>query len=277
MKKIYGLIAAALMVALSGCSTKSVSTAGNAPVEKEVATYKIAAYVTAEEAAAKLTKEGFTVVGTYKGDSGTTVLYTSDAMKADANKPTRGLAAIGRVLVDDERKQISISNPVYFGKAFMQGEYTHATASAVLASLEKGFGPFSDSADKWAFEGLADYHFMISMPYYQDMNIVGKGTTAELVSKAEKAKGTTAVVKLSDDRYVAFVALDRRTNGFVKKIGTQNGQVLPWAVLIEGGEAKALDAKYFIAVSYPLLTMDQFATIMTAPGAIQKDLEKIFK
>jgi hypothetical protein len=59
-----------------------------------------------------------------------------------ANKPTRGLAAVGRLLVDDERKQISIANPVYFGKAFMQKEYSHATASAVLASLEKGFGPF---------------------------------------------------------------------------------------------------------------------------------------
>ncbi|MBX9633506.1 MAG: hypothetical protein K2X44_00870, partial [Magnetospirillum sp.] len=131
--------------------------------------------------------------------------------------------------------------------------------------------------DKWDFAGLSDYHFMVGMPYYDDMSVVGEGTTADLVAKAQKAKGTTAVVKLSDDRYVAFVDMDRRTNGFVKKIGTQNGQLLPWAVLIEDGQAKALSAKYFIAISYPLLTMSEFMTIATVPGAVEVDLKKIFK
>jgi hypothetical protein len=198
-------------------------------------------------------------------------------MKAMANKPSRGFAAVGRILVDDANKQISVANPIYFGKAFMQGEYDHATAAAALAALEKAFGPLKDSADKWEFAGLAGYHFMVGMPYYEEMMVVGEGSTADLVAKAQKAKGTTAVVKLADDRYVAFVDMDRRTNGFVKKIGAQNGQILPWAVLIEGGQAKALSAKYFIAISYPLLTMNEFMTIATVPGAIENDLKKIFK
>lgn len=107
--------------------------------------------------------------------------------------------------------------------------------------------------------------------------VVAEGSTADLVAKAQKAKGTTAVVKLGDDRYVAFVSLDRRTNGFVKKVGAQNGEILPWAVLIEDGKAKALSAKYFIAISYPLLTMSEFMTIATVPGAVEKDLQKVFK
>jgi len=159
----------------------------------------------------------------------------------------------------------------------MQKEYNHAVSAGTLASLEKAFGPLKDSADKWEFDGLAGYHFMVGMPYYEDMGDVGVGTTADLVAKAQNAKGTTAVVKLGNDRYVAFVTLDRRTNGFVKKIGTQNGQLLPWAVLIEDGKAKALSAKYFIAISYPLLTMTEFMTIATVPGAIETDLKKIFK
>ena len=277
MKKFYTLIAAAFMIALSGCAGTSPSAAGGAPIEKEVATYKIAPYASVDDTKAKLSTAGFEVVGTYNGDAGTTVLFTNAAMKADANKPTRGLAAVGRILVDDARKQISIANPVYFGKAFMQKEYNHAAASATLASLEKAFGPLKDSADKWEFDSLAGYRFMIGMPYYEDMGIVGEGSTADLVAKAQAAKGTTAVVKLGDDRYVAFVSLDRRTNGFVKKIGTQNGQLLPWAVLIEGGQAKALSAKYFIAISYPLLTMGEFMTIATVPGAVEVDLKKIFK
>jgi hypothetical protein len=277
MKKIYTLIMSALVLGFCGCAGVSPEAEAGVKVEKVVSTYKIGAYADVESTKSKLASAGFDVVGTYKTDAGTSILYTNAAMKAAANKPTRGLAAVGRILVDDERKQISIANPVYFGKAFMQKEYSHATASAALGSLEKAFGPLKDSTDKWEFAGLAGYHFMVGMPYYEDMSVVGEGSTASLVTKAQAAKGTTAVVKLGEDRYVAFVSLDRRTNGFVKKIGTQNGQLLPWAVLIEDGKAKALSAKYFIAISYPLLTMSEFMTIATVPGAVEADLKKIFK
>lgn len=278
MKKFYALIGTAFMLTFCGCAGMTPAAEAGVKIEKEVSTYKMAAYVSAEDAKAKLTSAGFEVVGSYKSfDNGTTILFTNNAMKAMANKPTRGLAAVGRLLIDDERKQISIANPVYFGKAFMQKEYNHATASAVLGSLEKAFGPLKNSNDKWEFEGLAGYHFMVGMPYYEDMSVVGEGSTADLVAKAQKAKGTTAVVKLGDDRYVAFVEMDRRTNGFVKKIGTQNAELLPWAVLIEAGQAKALSAKYFIAISYPALTMTEFMTIATVPGAVENDLKKIFK
>lgn len=278
MKRFYTLIATAFMIGFCGCAGTTPEAEAGVKIEKEVATYKIAPYVSVEEAKTKLSSAGFEVVGTYKpSENGTTILFTNSAMKAAANKPSRGLAAVGRILVDDERKQISIANPVYFGKAFMQKEYSHAAATAELATLEKAFGPCKNSIDKWDFDGLAGYHFMMGMPYYDDMGVVGEGSTADLVAKAQKAKGTTAVVKLGDDRYVAFVDMDRRTNGFVKKIGTQNAQLLPWAVLIEGGQAKALSAKYFIAISYPLLTMTEFMTIATVPGAVENDLKKIFK
>lgn len=277
MKKFYSLLMSALVIGFCGCAGTSPEAEAGVKVEKVVSAYKIGAYSDVESVKSKLASAGFEVVGTKPTDAGTTVLFTNAQMKAMANKPTRALAAVGRILVDDEHKQLSVANPIYFGKAFMQGEYNHATAAAALAALEKAFGPLKDSADKWEFAGLAGYHFMVGMPYYEEMMVVGEGSTADLVAKAQKAKGTTAVVKIGEDRYVAFVEMDRRTNGFVKKIGTQNGQLLPWAVLIEGGQAKALSAKYFIAISYPLLTMNEFMTIATVPGAIENDLKKIFK
>lgn len=277
MRKFYSLLMSALVIGFCGCAGTAPSAEAGVKVEKEVATYKIASYVDVDGAKSKLTNAGFEVIGTYKSDAGTTILFSNAQMKAMANKPTRGLAAVGRILVDDANKQISIANPVYFGKAFMQKEYNHATAAAELASLEKAFGPLKDSADKWEFDGLAGYHFMMSMPYYADMDVVGTGSTADLVAKAKAAKGTTAVVQVGQDRYVAFVELDKRTSGFVKKIGAQNGEILPYAVLIEDGEAKALNAKYFIAISYPLLTMTEFMGIATVPDAITKGLQKIFK
>lgn len=266
MKKLLTLVVMALAITVSGFAAEVTSA------------YKIAAYVDVESAKSKLIAEGFEVVGTYKAtESGTTILYTNAAMKADAAKQNRGFNAVGRILVDDERKQVSIANPLYFGAAFMQKEFKQSASSKVLNSLKKAFGPLKDSEDAWETKGLAGYHFMMGMPYYEDMDTVGSGSTADLVAKAKAAKGTVAVVQVGSDRYVAFVELDKRTSGFVKKIGSQNAQILPYAVLIEGGEAKALNAKYYIAISYPLLTMTEFMGISTVPDAITKNLQKIFK
>jgi len=240
-------------------------------------TYKIAAHVDVETAKSKLTAAGFEVVGTYAPfDKGTTILYTNAAMKAAAAKPTRGFAAVGRLLVDEERQVVHIANPVYFSKAFLQDDYNEATAKATLASLETAFGACKDSEDSWEFDKLPKYHFMMGMPYYEDMDIVGQGATADLVAKAKAAKGTAGVVQLGADSYLAFVELDSRTSGFVKKVGTDKSELLPWAVLIEDGKAKALNAKYFIAISYPLLDLGGFANIMTVPDSALKSLKKTF-
>lgn len=277
MKKIVSLIALAFAVAFTGCSTASTpKIEGGVKVDKMVNAYRTGAYVDVETAKSKLTAAGFEVVGTFKpAENGTTILYTNAAMKADANKAGRGFAAVGRILVDDERKQVHIANPIYFAKAYLQGDYNHNTASAVYTSLGTVFGPLKNSEDQWEFAGLADYHFMIGMPYYKDMGTVGTGTTADLLAKVKAAKGI--ILQLDADRYITFVELDKRTSSFVKKIGTDKAELLPWAVLIENGEAKALKAEYHIALSYPLLDLGGFANIMTAPAAVIKSLEKTFK
>jgi len=276
MKKIVSLIALAFAIAFTGCSATAPKIEGGVAVGKMVSAYRTGAYVDVETAKAKLVQNGFEIVGTYKpAENGTTILYTNAAMKADANKPMRGFAAVGRMLVDDERKLVHIANPIYFSKAYLQDEYNHATASAVYTSLEKAFGPLKDSEDQWEFAKLADYHFMIGMPYYKDMGVVGTGKTAELVAKAKAGKGI--IVELGADRYIAFIELDKRTSSFVKKIGTDKAELLPWPVLIENGEAKALKAEYHIAISYPLLDLGGFANIMTVPAAALKSLEKTFK
>ncbi|MDD5211447.1 MAG: hypothetical protein PHV62_03465 [Sulfuricurvum sp.] len=277
MKKIVSLIALVFAVAFTGCSTASApKIEGGVKVDKMVNAYRTGAYVDVETAKSKLTAAGFEVVGTFKpAENGTTILYTNAAMKADANKAGRGFAAVGRILLDDERKQIHIANPIYFAKAYLQNDYNHNTASAVYTSLETAFGPLKNSEDQWEFAKLPDYHFMIGMPYYKDMGTVGTGTTADLLAKVKAAHGI--ILQLDSDRYITFVELDKRTSSFVKKIGTDKAELLPWAVLIENGEAKALKAEYHIALSYPLLDLGGFANIMTAPAAVIKSLEKTFK
>lgn len=283
MKKLLALITTFALVSFSGCASKSAASdeAANAPVEKEVSAYLIGGKTDVATAKSALETVGFSVIGEYKMKKiGTSIIFTNDALTAAASKEGRGHAAILRLLVDDANKKISITNPIYFGKAFLQDDYNHATASAALAALNKAFPGLTMSTDKWDFEGLGSYHFMMGMPYYEDPNVLAEGDSQELIAKAKAYKKGKLLVfeyKISDTATLLGYELGRKTSKFVKKIGSDKAEILPYTILVENGKATALAPKYYIAVSYPALSMGQFMTIATVPGAIDKDLKKPFK
>lgn len=278
MKKLFGALT--LIVAIC-VSSQTLSAAEKAP--KVVHAYLSGEILSAEEVSSKLTSAGFDVVGTYvinKKNNLQTVVFTSDALKSMANKKGRGFAAIGRILIDEKNKKISVSNPVYFGKAFMQDDADYAVLKSIKDTLTSAFANLKETADNWEYEELSDYHFMIGMPYYQDSDVVGEGDTAELLQKAEsykKGKFHLFTLKLSEGKYLVGYELSKRTAKFPEKIGLQNSGLLPYTILIENDEARILAPKFYLAVSYPQLTMTQFTTIATVPGAIAKDLSKPFK
>ncbi|MEA1983846.1 MAG: hypothetical protein U9N39_09905 [Campylobacterota bacterium] len=250
---------------------------------KEISTYYIGAYMKAKSVQNALEAAGFTVIAKYSPvKKGTTLVFTDDSLKAEASKEGRAFAGVSRVFVDDKEKMISFTNPVYFGRAFMQKEYNHAVFNDALEKIKAAFPGLKASADKLEYDDLAGYHFMVGMPYYEDPDELGKpnATTADAVAKAKGYKKGKAVIfelKLSETSTLLGYDLGKRTKKFVKKIGRANAAILPWCVSIENGQAKALNAKYYIAISYPLLDMGGFMGIATVPGAITKDLEKAFK
>lgn len=283
MKKLLAFIASVAVLSFSGCSSAAPKAANDPYTGKEVATYLLGEHMSVADAKAKLSGAGFEVVAEYTPvKKGTTIVFTNDALKAEAAKPGRGYIAVLRLFVDDKDKMISITNPVYFGKAFMQDDYNYEVFAAQLASINAAFPGLKESPDKFAYNDLAGYHFMVGMPYYEEPDMLGtaSATTAEAVAKAKGYKKGKAVIfelKLSETSTLLGYDLGKRTKKFVKKIGRQNAAILPWCVNIENGQAKALNAKYYIAISYPLLDMGGFMGIATVPGAITKDLEKAFK
>lgn len=286
MNKLLALIVAALVLSFSGCASKEAGASegvATKPATADVSTYLVGAYVDVDTAKTKLAEAGFEVVTAYKVDKKgeyTSIVFTNAAMKAAANKAGRGFAGVLRLLVNNEKQEISITNPVYFGKAFMQDEFDYQAASAVEKSLSDAFGELKGSIDKWDYEGLANYHFMMGMPYYEEFVVLAEGDNAELLEKAKaykKGKNLVFELSLGEGRTLLGYELGTKTSKFVKKIGYQNAEILPYTVLIEDGKAKMLAAKYYIAISYPQLTMSEFMTIASVPGAIEKDLAKPFK
>ena len=246
----------------------------------------ISAYLTGEHMDVKSARKalkgaGYKIVVTHSSvKDGKTIVFTNDTLKAQAAKEGRAHAAVLRLFVDDQEKMISITNPVYFGRAFMQDDYNENVFNAELEKLSGAFPDLVGSKDKLDADDIAGFHFMMGMPYYEDPDTLGEGSNVDLLGKLQAkkfAKNVLFELKLSDNSTLIGYKLGKRTKKFVKKIGRANAAVLPYTISIEDGKAKALAAKYYLAISYPLLTMGEFMTISTVPGAILKDLEKPFK
>jgi uncharacterized protein (DUF302 family) len=91
-------------------------------IEKEfISAYLRGPLTTVSQVEADLKNAGFEILGIHdidkKGDL-TSITVTCPSLKKMANKKTRGFMGVLKVLVDDVNKQISISNPLYFAKAY---------------------------------------------------------------------------------------------------------------------------------------------------------------
>ena len=198
------------------------------------------------------------------------IVFTNKKLKALANKKTRGFAAIQRVMVDNTAKTVRVTNPTYWLKAFMQKDYKAGTDTAVKSSLGKTLGKLTATKDVLEESDLAKYHFMMAMPYYEDMLELKKGATVNSKKKLFE-------VKLANGSTLVGLKMSKNTENFIDKIGTENAILLPYTVLIEDGNVYALHPKYYLALSYPLLSMGQFMNISSIPDAIERKLKKSLK
>ena len=269
-----------------GKDGKGASLSNSEKMVGDVSKGRISAYLRADlldvkTASDKLKKAGFEVIIEAPLDKKKTlvsIVFTSAELKKMASKANRGYMGTLRLLIDPQNKQISITNPLYMAKAFMQDEFSDEIPKKILTALNAEFKGLRNSMDKLKFQLLPKYQFMNGMPYYQDMEVVARG--ADLLEKLTKKKNKKKVafqLQLENGSVLIGVKLSKRTAKFTKKIGTNNAGMLPYPILIENGEAKILEPKYYLALMYPQLTMEEFMTIATIPGAIVKDCGKVFK
>ena len=135
--------------------------------------------------------------------------------------------------------------------------------------------------------GLCVLHLNFTRKETIDESLVG-GFFSVITTLINSAEDDLEVITLksanvyyknvNDLDFSIVLATNRNTKKkFIKKIGRANASVLPYCISIEDSKATALAAKYYLAISYPLLSMGEFMTISTVPGAIKQDLTKAFK
>ena len=249
----------------------------------EVNAGKISAYLRGEllevaDVEKRLKDAGFTLLTSAKLDKKgklVSVVFTNKKLIAMASKANRGFASTLRVLIDQKAKQISITNPLYILKGFLQDDFDKKKATEILTALTSKFDKLKDSGDSLKFQLLPKYQFMSGLPYYKDTIVVATGDN--LVEKIKNNKRVFFEQKLDNGSVVVGISLNKRTNGFLKKIGAKNAAMLPLLVLIEGGKATILDPKYYISIMYPRLSMSEFMKIATIPDAMVKDSKRVFR
>ncbi|HFQ62301.1 MAG TPA: hypothetical protein ENK39_08405 [Epsilonproteobacteria bacterium] len=249
----------------------------------EVSNGKISAYLrgkfmTVDEAKEKLKTAGFEIITAApvnkKGDL-ISIVFTDKSLIHMASKENRGFMASLRLLVDTKEKTISITNPLYLAKGFLQNDFDETSANKILVRLLTHFTDLSNSKDALKFQLLPKYQFMKGMPHFQDMVEVASGKG--LLDKIKNNKRVVFTQTLENGATLIGIKLSKRTRKFTKRIGRNNAAMLPYPILIENDKAKILDPKYYISIMYPLLTMSEFMTIATVPDAMLKDCEKVFK
>jgi len=248
--------------------------ASAATLQAKEAAYFTAPYADAKTVASKLKGAGFNILTAYspaKKDYLKVIVVTNSALKKAAGKPKRGFAAIQKVLVNAKTKTVLTTNPTYWLKAFLQKDYSGSVANSTKKALGKALGKLTPTKDALSASKLAGYHFMIGMPYYEDMFELKKG------AKAVKGKKRLFSLKLSNGATLYGVKMGKAAESFISTIGEDKALVLPYTVLIEGGNAYALHAKYYLAISYPLLTMGEFMKISSIPDTIERSLKKAVK
>ncbi|MDF7822807.1 hypothetical protein P4B35_02175 [Pontiellaceae bacterium B12227] len=244
-----------------------------------------AAYMPLEELEQKLTKSGLTVVGKHAvagNEKYTAVIYSSADLKKLGSQPERGFISVLRILHNAEKKELVASNPEYYVRAFYQKKYKDGMADPVMKSLKAALGALTPTDDGLSAKDLSKYNFMMSMPKYDDFARVAKGTPEELSSKLEsKAKDRIAFkldIRGDGSSMLYGVGLPDGIESFNEKLKTMDqSHLLPYMVLIEGGEANILHAKFYLALSFPQLTMTEFMKIMTVPGKIEDAFKADFK
>ncbi len=240
----------------------------------------------------RLTDAGFEIAGEYSPYAGTHVIAVTNAtLKQNAAKSEfGGYGAAIRVAIAKvgEQVQVTYTNPVYMAKIYRMNGDLSSVANKLGTALgkDKTFG--SKKGVKQS--GLKKWHYMFGMPYFDDQDVLAKSADYQsAVGKVEaglaSGKGGTKKVYRIDipgkDETLFGVAItqgkgsDATIMQAIDVGAIKHAAHLPYEILVSGGKAYALNGKFRIALSFPDLTMGQFASIKSAPGAIESSLKAV--
>lgn len=244
-----------------------------------------------------LAESGFTIAGQHSPLENTNVLVaTSPALlEVAAASAKGGYGAGARISVTerDGQTEVAFVNPLYIQYAYrmeadMQGVYD--ALSAALGNME----PFG-AEKKMTAKKLGKYHYMATMPYFDDaMKLAsfdsheaavvavesGLGVEGDALSQVYRidipGKNQTVFgvgMKATDDSKDQVNIDESHQLEIVDFEGFSKVAYFPYEILVDGEDVEALHMRFRMAVHFPDLSMTGkhgFTKLMASPGAVKK-------
>lgn len=242
---------------------------------------------------------GFEVYGQYSPVDGTNVIVvTNDELKNIASQSDKGGYAAGqRIAVSEvgDKVEVSFVNPLYIQYGYRLKGDMQPVHDALVGSLGNvqscGAGKKKMTAKK-----LGKYHYMVSMPYFDDHLELGSfGSHEEAIAAVEKGLAVpddalTQVYRIDipGKQQTVFGVGMKMTNeeekdidsafqmGIVDFEGCKKRAYFPYEVLVDGSNVEALHMRFRMALHFPNLSMagkHGFTKLLPAPGATKDALE----
>lgn len=260
---------------------------------------------TQAKVAAQLQENGMEVIGQYqpaKDNNRAIIVFSSPELEAAVRKTggLTGFASSLRVGITQEKGKIQVTytNPYYWGNACFRDDFTAVSSNytALSAKLEKTMkacgsfiGTSFGSKNGLSVKDLRKYHYMIAMPYFEDVVVLKEFSShAEAVAKMDaRLKKGIATVKLVSKKsipgkdltlYTLALSGEKGESKFLPIIDLSSPKhtcFLPYEVLVNGNKVVMLHGRFRIALSFPDLTMGTFTKIMSTPGDIENLMKQI--
>jgi len=241
---------------------------------KKITAYYTSNPQTVERLKFKLEINGFDVLAVDEiFENETVISFTNEALQN-----TNSFLSVLHISVSKD-VEIRVQNPSYFGAAFLQDKFKYGQFRETLKALKSTLGEMYEVKDKLGLSNLANYHFMLGMPHFNDMIVVARGDDiVERLTETNATKHISYVLTLPNGSMLVGHKLDHKTYDYLKKIKAQNNaQIFPYEVMIKEGKAVMLSPKYYLALSLPLLSMTDFLKIASAPDEIEKDIKTVYE
>ena len=252
---------------------------------------------------AQLTKQGFTIVGSYVPYPNATVIAAShpDLSAAAAKAENGGFGAAQRVAITEVngKLQTSYMNPAYLGTAYGLGKLETISAKLEAAlGREQEFGSEKGLKEKKLKPGK--YHYKILMPYFNDIDVLntypdydtaiktveenlaaGKGGTVKVYRIDLPGKNISVFgvgIPQGDGPDSGDKDTDKEILDIIDFKEIRSTAYLPYELLVQGDQAIALRGRYRIAVHFPDTSMagaHGFTKIMSSPGGIKNALKAV--
>ncbi len=253
-----------------------------------------------------LNKNNFKILGEYMpaNDKNRYVIVVTNNDLLNAVKKFGGLrafAAATRIAITKENGKTLVSylNPIYWGNAYFQDDYDKIKANirslakklkmATALKGKKKYKPFG-SKDGIDEDDLRDYHYMITMPYFEDIVELAKfkshkNAVDKIEKNLKKNKNTKRIyrVDVPGKNLTLFgVGLSGKKgeSNFLPTIDNSHPKktaFLPYEILVNGNAVIMLHGRYRIAISFPDLGMVTFTKIISAPGNIESMMKSLTK